>query len=505
MVCSLARGVNSWFSANAAQVESSFRKRLATGASLGATSAECQMRGCPVVANASWYNRLMTRQQTTATTEQSAPGLAMLVDPRFVASLAILVLNDRVLKAAYGNWLTGKASDLVGLIVLPIVVTALLRAVRLQIDHRVVMTVTAVWFAAMKTLVPVAAATERLVEGLAGVNSTIVVDPTDLIGLVGLLVAAAIIENPRPAIDRRALRFALLSIGLIACLGSSNDDTVQTDLRMDPETGTVEASLRWVEDELPEPNPATGDGIFATDACLDNGECFRIRDGEVERQTADVWATEYAIRPSGLNLFDPIGTGCCHDASYRATDIMSGPDGDLYVAYDGIPPTRRLANGDWNPPFSHYRRILEVALALVTAMMLAASAIVTVKRATNTFAAIGCAILGVSVWIGNGSSVFSGLLLVMVIGAMVIASALLIGILAGGPRYERARIGGILTIAGAALAITPLLVWKYTLSAPASMMLLSPVLAVATLALVAWTVRHSGGPTPIQTTLAREA
>ena len=51
--------------------------------------------------------------------------LDLLTTPAFLAGLALLLLNDWVLKAEYGNWLTGKLSDFAGLFVFPIFWTAI--------------------------------------------------------------------------------------------------------------------------------------------------------------------------------------------------------------------------------------------------------------------------------------------------------------------------------------------------------------------------------------------
>ena len=50
--------------------------------------------------------------------------LDLLVTPGFVAALALLLANDLVLKARYGNWITGKLSDLAGLFALALFVSA---------------------------------------------------------------------------------------------------------------------------------------------------------------------------------------------------------------------------------------------------------------------------------------------------------------------------------------------------------------------------------------------
>lgn len=51
--------------------------------------------------------------------------LDLLTTPAFLAGLALLLLNDWVWKAEYGNWLTGKLSDFAGLFVFPVFWTAI--------------------------------------------------------------------------------------------------------------------------------------------------------------------------------------------------------------------------------------------------------------------------------------------------------------------------------------------------------------------------------------------
>jgi hypothetical protein len=48
----------------------------------------------------------------------------LLVTPAFAGALALLLLNDLVLKARYGNWLTGKLSDVAGVFTLALFLTA---------------------------------------------------------------------------------------------------------------------------------------------------------------------------------------------------------------------------------------------------------------------------------------------------------------------------------------------------------------------------------------------
>lgn len=53
-------------------------------------------------------------------TPTSTPRSAYLCNLAFIVGLGLLLLNDHVLKATYGNWLTGKLSDVAGLLIFPL-------------------------------------------------------------------------------------------------------------------------------------------------------------------------------------------------------------------------------------------------------------------------------------------------------------------------------------------------------------------------------------------------
>ncbi|MCP4580716.1 MAG: hypothetical protein GY839_03815 [candidate division Zixibacteria bacterium] len=53
----------------------------------------------------------------------------MLFNPIFLLALALLLLNDHLLKAAYPGWLTGKLSDFAGLFVMAVFAYAVMSAI----------------------------------------------------------------------------------------------------------------------------------------------------------------------------------------------------------------------------------------------------------------------------------------------------------------------------------------------------------------------------------------
>ena len=140
----------------------------------------------------------------------------LLLHPVALVALAVLVLNDHVLKAAYPGFLTGKLSDIAGVALLPLVLVAgweLLGAAlgrgsgpRPRVLGAAIL-VTGIGFAVVKLLPPAAEAfgwvlgavqwpfalASGLVAGhalLAPAAAPIVADPTDLLALPALWLAA---------------------------------------------------------------------------------------------------------------------------------------------------------------------------------------------------------------------------------------------------------------------------------------------------------------------------
>ena len=152
---------------------------------------------------------------------------AVLLHPATLASLAVLLLNDRVLRWSYPSALTGKLSDVAGLVFLPLLVVGLLELVRRRRTARTELLLVAavgVGFAALK-VVPTVTEAYRIGMGAAqyplyAVTSllggqgwpelrrvAVVADATDLLALVALVVPVLVLRSrrigarPAPAIE----------------------------------------------------------------------------------------------------------------------------------------------------------------------------------------------------------------------------------------------------------------------------------------------------------------
>lgn len=80
-----------------------------------------------------------------------------LLHPVIALSVALLVLNDHVLKQAYPSWWTGKLSDFAGLIFFPVFLGALVPARFISNERRLLLmtsVLTALVFSAVKTWSP---------------------------------------------------------------------------------------------------------------------------------------------------------------------------------------------------------------------------------------------------------------------------------------------------------------------------------------------------------------
>ncbi len=125
--------------------------------------------------------------------------------PLPLAALALVVVNDRLLKPAVGaqvGWLTGKLSDVAGVIVAPLVATAVMDLLAWALARlgapldwtlrrwklALAIAVTAAGVIAVKLSAGAAGALERGLGGL-GLDARVVVDPTDLLALPALGLA----------------------------------------------------------------------------------------------------------------------------------------------------------------------------------------------------------------------------------------------------------------------------------------------------------------------------
>jgi|GEM_PF-3524973 len=453
------------------------------------------------------------RGQSQAASGSAATDITALADGRFIAALVLLIANDHWWKAEYGNWLTGKLSDVVGLIMLPVVIVCALRLSRLPAPLAPVIAVTGTWFAAIKVWPTAAASTETLAETLTGVEHQIIVDPTDLIGLAGLYVATRIVAAPRPIISTKVVRVGLLALGLGATVATSqgysssvddlivddetgevsvvsglsySDDTVfcddepvsddsydaEADLILDAQTsGTDQLDLRRPFECRQPVDGKSQVGQFNRSDCLDDDSQVCVRaDGAAIEVTTDgsTWNTEWALDPSSPSTYGVL-TRPNHHYDPVVRDIIVDRWGTTHVSYNNSTYVTRTEAGEWSPPFSDFRPIGTVYGAAIFTMVLSMLA-ATFRRSRSKRwwvvpALAVAAYVAVVYGMLNGEAVIpaGALASVAFYSLALFITAVLVG------RYHEEIPGQWINVGlafgSAALVIFPFLYWKYSAAA----------------------------------------
>ena len=150
-----------------------------------------------------------------------------LAHPGSMLALVVFVLNDHLLKQAWPGWVTGKLSDVAGLVVAPLLVAALLTIVRVSRPIAPALGLTGLGFVFCKTSAFGAGVTSS-VWSLFGTPTMIRADVTDLLALPALYGAWRV--SRAAALDvgvgwRRTVSVAtgaaLLPIGVLATSATS--------------------------------------------------------------------------------------------------------------------------------------------------------------------------------------------------------------------------------------------------------------------------------------------
>ncbi|MEM9463418.1 MAG: hypothetical protein AAGF11_55260 [Myxococcota bacterium] len=148
-----------------------------------------------------------------------------LLHPLWLGSLAVLVLNDHVLKGAslLPGVVTGKLSDLAGLVVAPVLLAALCR-VRTPRGWRLSHLAVGLVFSAIQLSASLAAGWSALM-GIFGFPWFITRDATDLVALPALALSAwalrDAIRRPATGVARRSAELTAAGTGLLCCAATS--------------------------------------------------------------------------------------------------------------------------------------------------------------------------------------------------------------------------------------------------------------------------------------------
>ena len=188
----------------------------------------------------------------------AAQALAWLGHPISLVGLAVLILNDHVLKAEFGTWWTGKLSDVAGLVFAPALVAVAASALAPRARPRAIAAASVaaigIGFAAVKATAAGAAvasaAWTAIAEPVFEAPSVVRRDATDLLALPALALAwwaftRAGRRPPSPRAVRTVRASVLLPLAALAVLATSvADPKVADDVVVD--SGNVAVRTGYV-------------------------------------------------------------------------------------------------------------------------------------------------------------------------------------------------------------------------------------------------------------------
>ncbi|WP_203652803.1 hypothetical protein [Demequina activiva] len=330
--------------------------------------------------------------------------LRWIAHPASVAGIAVLVLNDHVLKAEFGSWWTGKLSDIAGLIFFPALLAAVASLAVPRASARLLMpaaiAVTGIGFTVVKAT-DMGAATASAVLTAITWPSTVLRDPTDLVALAALAVAAWTAhaslrdaQDTQNAQDTQGARTdghtrwraaVLVPIAVLASVATSAPEqsavtVVETvgdqvwagvgsagpvDVHREAGSfsgawytlqpdGTWEGSRQGDPDReaLPEPEDAPAAGTLVRCSSANGDLCFRPAEGaqgvEMSSDGGATWDEDYRVSDAALeDLAQRLEAGASEIMTI-AVAVVDSEDGMQVYAANGVDGLAvRATDGTW--------------------------------------------------------------------------------------------------------------------------------------------------------------
>lgn len=275
--------------------------------------------------------------------------LDLVASPVFALSVVTLLFNDRVLKQAWPGVVTGKLSDVAGVAMIAVLLTALARS------RAIGCVLAGAGFAALKTFDTVAEAAAPI---LGGVTLT---DGTDLVALAVLMpvwhwMGAAPARPRHPTTWRVGVRTVLIGAAVLATSATScmSDGVqglaVQTDgsILADTTDGMFVSNDGGVTWEMTD---ASWDWTEPwNSSCLADGTCFEIEPRRVVLVQDGQRTVDFELTEEQVNAVYEFGDSGCYAENDRfgsvaAVDTPEGAHVVVSMGSSGI--VHRYPDGVW--------------------------------------------------------------------------------------------------------------------------------------------------------------
>lgn len=152
--------------------------------------------------------------------------LRLFCRPEILTSIALLLVNDHILKVLAPSWLTGKISDFAGLFFFPYLLAMVLRPVFKENKRAlfVAFTITGLSFTLLKTVPWINAEISSAFIQLTGKQPNLVLDPTDLLALLVLWpswrLSTKARSNTRAQIGSRRIQYTIILLASVSAIAS---------------------------------------------------------------------------------------------------------------------------------------------------------------------------------------------------------------------------------------------------------------------------------------------
>ncbi len=311
-------------------------------------------------------------------------GLNCLAHPLSLISLAVLLLNDHVLKLLVPSWLTGKLSDFAGLFFFPFLLAALLgfllreRCTNRQIGL-LAFGITAVWFVMMKTTIWGNVVTEQLASLILQTRTQIVQDPTDVMA-VSIMIPGWVLWDRTKTTRPPKWAWLVLLLAAFAAMATSPyplsprinrvvwmGDTFVAGGVNSPSATSTDGGKTWTVSEQPFPKNAPSWEVYRgicepnlPTTCYRLTQNFTYHDIEWTQDGGKNWSIFWEIPRGRLPLLERLGnqncgmSGCQRQFEPGLTDIALGAPFDangratLIAAMGTEGVMVRTPTGEWS-------------------------------------------------------------------------------------------------------------------------------------------------------------
>lgn len=444
-------------------------------------------------------------------------GLGAVGHPFAIAALVLLVANDVALKRVVPGVVTGKLSDVAGLVVFALVVAAGLAVVDPD-DDRVLATTTILvgtWFTLMKTIPAVTAATEALAT-LVAPRAHIVTDPTDLLVLPALAIAW---WTWRHRLGPHAWAIPVVVLAATWSLATScaqetgaQDVAVEADGSFVVSTDYRHTAVVDAQGQVfsrMDGEPSEDEDRDDTDrVCLDDGTCILL-DGDDVVEVGPDDATRVAVdipadRIAFATWTGTTGGGC--GGIEPAQDVATNDLGAAVVAHGSHGVSVRTVDGTWtryalddSTEFSSSTPNAKVVTGILAAVLTGLLVALWPRSIWNAAGSLGAIVVGVATVLfilpGDELLAFAGLF-----GVPVVTVLALVVVAISVRRIPWAATRRVLGAMVALLVVTEFVGWVWVTGWIAHMSLAVAVNAVAiaatTVGLVVMGVQDGSWPVP---------